>query len=82
MGDFMDTLGTAAVMVAEILNLAIHMAINHLEQKVGKIEVTETLLKILNMKVGEAGEKGEFQVMIICQTRRINNPFLQAYKLI
>jgi len=56
--------------------------INLLEQKVGKIEVMETLPKPQNMKVAEAEEKEEFQMRAKYQMRIIiNNPFLQALKL-
>ena len=61
-----------------IRNLIILIPINPLEQKVGKIEVLETLLKTLNMKVVEAGEKEEFQIRVIHHMRTINNPFLQV----
>ncbi|KGF91084.1 hypothetical protein EU93_1252 [Prochlorococcus marinus str. MIT 9116] len=47
-------------------------------QKVGKIEVTATLLKILNMKVAEVEEKEECQMKVMYQTKRINSPFLQV----
>ena len=43
---------------------------------VGKIEVMETLLKTLNMKVAEAEEKEEFQMRITYQMMRINSLIL------
>jgi hypothetical protein len=52
--------------------------INLLEQKVGKTEVMEILLIILNMKMVELGEKGECPRRAILETRQISNPFLQA----
>jgi len=55
--------------------------INLQEQQVGKIEVMEILLKMLNMKVGGAGEKGEFLMITIPQARQISNPFLQVSSL-
>ena len=44
---------------------AILIVIRLLEQKDGKIEVMEILLKTLNLKVEEVGEKEEFPVMVI-----------------
>jgi hypothetical protein len=41
-------------------------------QKVGKIEVMETLVKILNMKVVEAGERGVFPTRVIPLMMKIN----------
>ena len=67
---------TAVAMAVEILNLIILIRINLPEQKVGKIEVMETLLKTLNMKVVEVEEKEEFQIRVMYQVRIINNPFL------
>ena len=72
------TVATEVATVVEILNLTLLIQINLLEQKVGKIEVMETLLKILNMKVAEVGEKEGLQMRIIYQMMRINNPFLQV----
>ena len=69
-------------MAVVILNLIILTPINPQVLKVGKTEVLETLLKTLNMKVAEAEEKGEFLMRIMPQMRIINNPFLQAKKLI
>ena len=66
----------AAAMVVAILNLILLTPINLLEQKVGKIEVMGILLKMLNMKVVEVGEKEEFLMVTIHQTNRISNPFL------
>ena len=66
-------------MAAEVItNLTLLTPINHLVQKVGKIEVMETHLKILNMKVAEAEEKGEFLMKVIHQMRLISNPSLQG----
>ena len=74
-------MAVAATAVA-ILNLIALTLINLLEQKVGKIEVMEILLKTLNMKVVGAEEKGEFPMRAMLQTRQISNPFLQALSLI
>ena len=63
----------AVTVTVLILNLILLIIINPLEQKVGKIEVMETLLKMLNMKVVEVGEKEEFQIRVIYQMRKINN---------
>ena len=73
---------TAARVVAVILNLIALTLINLLEQKVGKTEVMEILLKTLNMKVVGAGEKGESPTIAMVQTRQIRNPFLKALSLI
>jgi len=51
-------------------------------QKVGKTEVMEILLKILNMKMAGAEEKGESPMRAMLQMRQINNPFLQVLSLI
>ena len=71
---------TVAAMVAAtaevITDLIALTPINLPEQKVGKIEVMEILLKTLNMKVVGAGEKGECQIRVILQTIQIRNPFL------
>ena len=67
---------TAAAMAAVILNLILPLTINLLERKVGRIEVTETLLKTLNMKAVGAGEEGEFLMIAMVQIRKISNPFL------
>ena len=64
---------------AEVIALTL---INPLEQKGGKTEVMEILLKILNMKMVGAGEKGEFPTRAMLQTRQISNPFLQVLALI
>jgi len=69
-------------MVAAIMDLIALALIKLLEQKVGKTEVMEILLKILNMKVVGAGEKGEFLMIVMIQTRQIRNPFLQVMSLI
>jgi hypothetical protein len=66
----------AATVAATILTLILLTPINLLEQKVGKIEVMETLLKTLNMKVVGAGEKGEFPMRAMLQVKKISIPFL------
>ena len=66
----------AEAMAVVILHLITLTPINLPEQKVGKTEVMATLLKIQNMKVGGAGEKGAFLMRVKPQTRKINNPFL------
>ena len=71
-----------AATAAAIMDLIALTLINLLEQKVGKIEVMEILLKTLNMKVVGAGEKGECLMREMLQMRQINNPFLQALWLI
>jgi hypothetical protein len=58
------TVVTVEIMLA-IPNLIILIPINLQVQKVGKIEVMETLLRILNMKVAEVGEKGASQMVIM-----------------
>jgi len=68
--------------VVEIPNLILPIQINPPEQKVGKIEVMETLLITLNMKIVGVEEKGECPMRAILQTRQISNPFLQALSLI
>ena len=70
--------GAEAIVVA-ILHLIILTPINLPEQKVGKTEVMVTLLKTLNMKVGGAGEKGEFLMIVMYLMKKISNPFLQVY---
>ena len=70
-----------AIVVA-ILNPTALILINLLGQKVGKTEVMEILLKILNMKVVGAEEKGECLTRATLQTRQIRNPFLQDLLLI
>ena len=69
---------TVVIMVVVTPNQTLLIQINPLDQKVGKIEVMETLLKILNMKVAEAEEKEEFQMRTMCQIMIISNPSLQA----
>ena len=49
--------------MVEILSLIL-IQINLLVQKVGKIEVMEIHLKTLNMRVEEAGEREEFQMIL------------------
>ena len=71
-----------AATVEEILNLILLIQTNPPEQKVGKIEVMETLQKTLNMRVEEVEEKGVFLMRVTPQMREISNPFLLAYKLI
>ena len=71
-----------AAMAMLPLDLIVLSLINLLEQKVGKIEVMEIHLKILNMRVGGAGEKGECRMIAMLQARQIKNPFLQALSLI
>jgi hypothetical protein len=66
----------------ETLILIILTLINLLEQMGGKIEVMETLLKIQNMRVEEAGEKEASQIRVTHLMKIINNPFLQVQKLI
>ena len=69
---------TVAIQVATvaILNLIVLIPINPQVQKVGKIEVMGTLLRILNMKVAEVEEKGESQMEVMLQMMKISNPFL------
>ena len=69
------TAATVVAMVAVIPNLIV-LLLNLLEQKAGKIEVMEILLKTLNMRVVGAGEKGEYPKRVTLQTRQIRNPFL------
>ena len=65
-----------AVATAAILSLIVPIPINPQVQKVGKIEVMGTLLRILNMKVAEVEEKGESQMEVMLQMMKISNPFL------
>ena len=67
---------TAVAMAAVILHLITLTPINLPEQKVGKTEVMETLLKTQNMKVGGVGEKGAFLMRVKPPMKKINNPFL------
>ena len=71
-----------AATAAVILDLIALTQINPLEQKVGKTEVMEILLKTLNMKMVGAGEKGECLTRVMLQVRQISNPSLQALSLI
>jgi len=71
-----------AATAAVIMDLIALKLINLLEQKVGKTEVMEILLITLNMKMGEAEEKGESPMRAMLQTRQISNPFLQVMLLI
>ena len=65
-----------------IPNLLAPTLINLLDQKVGKTEVMAILLKTLHMKVVGVGEKEEFPMKAMLQTRQIRNPFLQVLSLI
>ena len=71
-----------AATVEVIMDLTALTLINLLEQKVGKTEVMEILLITLNTKMVEAEEKEECPMIVMLQTRQINNPFLQALSLI
>ena len=71
----------AVVMVEAILSLKLLIQTNRQERKVGKIEVMVIRLKILNMKVVGAGEKGEFQMRAIYPMKIINIPFPLGWKL-
>ena len=62
-----------------ILNPMLLIAANPQEQKAGKIEAMETLLKTLNLKVEEVGEKEAFLVRVIPQIIQISILFLVAY---
>ena len=70
----MEVVIIAAAMEGVIIAL---MLINLLEQKVGKTEVMEILLKTLNTKVAGVGEKEEFLMRVMLPMKQINNPFLQ-----
>ena len=72
----------AAATAAVPLDLIAHTIINLLEQKVGKTEVMEILLKTLNMKVAEAEEKEVLPMTVMLLARIISNPFLQVQKSI
>ena len=74
----MEVAATAVV----ILGLIALTLIKLLEQKVGKTEVMEILLKTLNMKMVGVGEKGEYLMRVMLQKRQISTPFLQALTLI
>ena len=73
-----EAMAEAVATVAAILNLILPIPTNLQEQMVGKIEVMVILLKILNMKVVEVGEKGAFQMRGMHQMRKISNPFFQV----
>ena len=75
-------IAAAVTVVADILVLIILTLIDLLDQKVGKTEVMQIPLKTLNMKMEGAGEKGEYLMRVMYQTRQISNPFLQAFSLI
>ena len=64
----------ATAVVALILILL--TLINLLEQRVGKTEVMENLLKTQNMKVVGAGEKEVFPMRVMLQMRIISNLIL------
>ena len=70
------TMAMAVATTVATLNLILPTPIKLLEQKAGKIEVMAVLLKILNTKMVEAGEKGEILMEVMHQTKRISNPFL------
>jgi hypothetical protein len=82
MAEVITVVAMAVATQEGILNLIILTLINLLEQKVGKIEVMEILLKTLNMKMVGAGEKGGFPMRVMLQMRQISNPFLQELLLI
>ena len=71
-------IAAVARVVAVTLDLIVLTLINLLEQKVGKTEAMEILLKTLNMKVVEAEEKGEFLIRVMSQMRKTSNPVLSA----
>ena len=64
--------------VAVVMDLILLIVIGPLVQKVGKIEVMETLLKILNMKVAEVEEKGVYLMKVMIQKGIISNLILLA----
>ena len=83
MAEVITVVATVAAMAEVITDLIIAPTlINLLEQKVGKIEVLEVLLRTLNTKMVGAGEKEESPMRAILQTIQINNPFLEVLKLI
>ena len=69
---------TMAAMVDILNQTLLLIRINPPDLKAGKIEVMETLLKTLNMKVAEAGEKGDFRMRTMSQMIKISNPSLQV----
>jgi hypothetical protein len=71
-----EAMAAEAMAVAVILDLIALTLINLLEQKVGKTEVMEILLKMMHTKMVGAGEKGECPMRAMFQTRQIRNPFL------
>ena len=73
-----EAMAEAVATVVVILNLILPIPTNLQEQMVGKIEVMVILLKILNTKVVEVGEKGVFQMRRMQQMRKISNPFFQV----
>ena len=66
---------TEEAMAEVIPNLRLPILIDLLVQKVGKIEVMVTLLKTLNTKVVEVGEKEVFLMKVKSQMSKISNPF-------
>ena len=64
------------VTVAAIQDLTVEGLMNPKVQKVGKLEVMGTHLRILNTKVAEVEEKGESQMEVMLQMMKISNPFL------
>ena len=59
----------SAVVTVAILKLLLLLPINLLVQKVGQIEVIVILLKTLNMRVVEAGEKEEYLMIKMLQIK-------------
>ena len=69
----------AVVTVAVVtLNLHQNMLTNLLEQKVGKIEVTENLPKILNSRMEEVEEKEASRVILKCLRKVTSSPSLEV----
>ena len=66
----------AAATAVVIMDLIALTLINLLEQKVGKTEVMEILLKALHMKMVGAEEKEECLMRAMLQMTQISNPFL------
>jgi tRNA C32,U32 (ribose-2'-O)-methylase TrmJ len=71
-----------AVMAVVILNPLPLTLINLLEQKAGKIEVSETLRKILNLKIVEVEEKEVLQAILKSLKKEIKNPFFEALNFV
>jgi hypothetical protein len=78
----MAAVTAVVVMAAVILNPLPLMLINLLEQKAGKIEVSETLRKILNLKIVEVEEKEVLQAILKFLKKEINNPFFEALNFV